>query len=103
MHIVGKIKQLLQKYKELQDVIAILSLEELSEEDRIIVDKVRKIKRFLSQFFSIVEVFTRIVEKYISLLVIISGFKRIVFGSIDSASEKSFHLKGSTCNIPPLP
>ena len=83
LHIVGKIKQLLQRYKELQDVIVILKLEELLEEDRIIVDKVRKIKRFLSQLFAIIEVFTRIIEKYVSLSFIILRFKRIVFGSID--------------------
>merc|ERR1711972_892257 len=71
----GEVKQLLQRYKELQDVIAILGLEELSEEDRIVVDRARKIERFLSQPFSVAEVFTRIAGKYVSLSATISGFR----------------------------
>merc|ERR1712066_295198 len=71
----GEVKQLLQRYKELQDVIAILGLEELSEEDRIVVDRARKLERFLSQPFSVAEVFTRILGKYVSLLSTICGFQ----------------------------
>merc|ERR1712039_945283 len=77
----GEVKQLLQRYKELQDVIAILGLEEVSEEDRIVVDRAKKIERFLSQPFSVAEVFTRIAGKYVSLSATISGFRKIIPGA----------------------
>eukprot|EP00408_Alexandrium_pacificum_P057226 CAMPEP_0171167528 /NCGR_PEP_ID=MMETSP0790-20130122/7251_1 /TAXON_ID=2925 /ORGANISM="Alexandrium catenella, Strain OF101" /LENGTH=459 /DNA_ID=CAMNT_0011632359 /DNA_START=753 /DNA_END=2132 /DNA_ORIENTATION=- len=84
------VKQMLQRYKELQDVIAILGLEELSDQDRIVVDRARKVERFLSQPFFVAEVFTRIQGKYVSLLDTIVGFSRIVQGELDEVSEGEF-------------
>ena len=84
MRTAGKVKQLLQCYKELQDVIAILGLEELLEEDHIIANRARKPKRFLSQPFSVAEIFTRIKGKYISLYKTLTDFRRIVLGAVDS-------------------
>lgn len=78
--IATSVKQILQRYKELQDVIAILGLEELSDQDRLIVDRARKIERFLSQPFFVAEVFTRIQGAYVSLDETIFGFSQIVNG-----------------------
>jgi F-type H+-transporting ATPase subunit beta len=90
----GEVKQLLQRYKELQDVIAILGLEELSVEDRIVVDRARKLERFLSQPFSVAEVFTRIKGEYVSLRRTLADFRRIVSGAVDSMAESAFYLRG---------
>ena len=84
MRIVKKVKQLLQRYKELQDVIVILGLEELSEEDQIIANRAHKLKRFLSQPFSVAEIFTRIKGKYTNSLRTLTDFQRIVLGAVDS-------------------
>jgi len=89
------VKQILQRYKELQDVIAILGLEELSDQDRIVVNRARKVERFLSQPFFVAEVFTRIQGKYVSLNDTIMGFSQIVQGEFDEMSEGEFYLKGS--------
>lgn len=93
--IATSVKQILQRYKELQDVIAILGLEELSDQDRVIVDRARKIERFLSQPFFVAEVFTRIQGAYVSLDETIHGFSQIVNGSLDNWSEGAFYLKGA--------
>ena len=77
----------LQRYKELQDVIAILGLEELCNQDRVIVNRARKIERFLSQAFFVAEIFTRIQGSYVSLDETIHGFSQIVNGSLDNWSE----------------
>jgi F-type H+-transporting ATPase subunit beta len=92
------VKQMLQRYKELQDVIAILGLEELSDQDRVIVNRARKVERFLSQPFFVAEVFTRIQGKYVSLENTISGFSSIVQGEFDEMSEGDFYLKGALCS-----
>ncbi|MFN9174372.1 MAG: F0F1 ATP synthase subunit beta [Synechocystis sp.] len=84
----------LQRYKELQDIIAILGLDELSEEDRIVVDRARKIERFLSQPFFVAEVFTGAPGKYVSLADTIKGFKMILAGELDDLPEQSFYLVG---------
>jgi len=97
--IATSVKQILQRYKELQDVIAILGLEELSDQDRLIVDRARKIERFLSQPFFVAEVFTRIQGAYVSLDETIFGFSQIVNGSLDDWSEGAFYLKGAISNI----
>jgi len=89
------VKQILQRYKELQDVIAILGLEELSDQDRVVVNRARKIERFLSQAFFVAEVFTRIQGAYVSLDETIYGFGQIVNGFYDDWSEGSFYLKGA--------
>jgi F-type H+-transporting ATPase subunit beta len=92
-------KQLLQRYKELQDVIAILGLEELSDQDRVVVNRARKIERFLSQPFFVAEVFTRIQGAYVSLHDTIMGFNQIVTGELDTCSEGAFYLKGTISDI----
>merc|ERR1719161_898598 len=89
------VKQVLQRYKELQDVIAILGLDELTDEDRTVVNRARKIERFLSQPFFVAEVFTRISGRYVTLAATVEGFDKIVSGECDSIAEGSFYLKGS--------
>ena len=90
---------LLQRYKELQDLIAILGLEELSNQDTLTVSRARKVERFLSQPFAVAEVFTRIQGRYVSLQDSIAGFSSIVAGDCDSLPEGSFYLKGALCDI----
>ena len=85
----------LQKYKELKDIIAILGMDELSEEDKLIVARARKIQRFLSQPFFVAEVFTGAPGKYVSLKETIRGFKGIVEGEYDSLPEQAFYMVGS--------
>ena len=88
-------KQLLQRYRELQDLIAILGLEELSELDRLTVNRSRKIERYLSQPFFVAEIFTRIEGQYVTLSQTISSFHLIATGIYDSWDEGSFYLKGT--------
>ena len=88
------VKQTLQRYKELQDIIAILGLDELSEEDRLIVARARKIERFLSQPFFVAEVFTGSSGKYVSLSETIRGFNLILSGKFDDLPEQAFYLVG---------
>ena len=85
----------LQRYKELKDIIAILGMDELSEEDKLIVARARKIQRFLSQPFFVAEVFTGSPGKYVSLKDTIAGFKGIVDGEYDSIPEQAFYMVGS--------
>jgi F-type H+-transporting ATPase subunit beta len=89
------VKQTLQRYKELQDIIAILGLDELSEEDRLIVARARKIERFLSQPFFVAEVFTGSPGKYVSLAETIQGFNLILSGELDALPEQAFYLVGT--------
>jgi len=89
------VKQTLQRYKELQDIIAILGLDELSEEDRQVVARARKIERFLSQPFFVAEVFTGSPGKYVSLKETITGFNKILSGELDDLPEQSFYLVGT--------
>jgi F-type H+-transporting ATPase subunit beta len=86
-YVATNVKQMLQRYKELQDVIAILGLEELSNQDRVVVNRARKIERFLSQPFFVAEIFTRIQGRYVCLNDTIIGFSQIVNGSLDIWSE----------------
>jgi len=90
-----KVKQTLQRYKELQDIIAILGLDELSEEDRLTVARARKIERFLSQPFFVAEVFTGSPGKYVSLAETIRGFTMILGGELDDLPEQAFYLVGN--------
>ena len=90
----GNVKQTLQRYKELQDIIAILGLDELSEEDRQTVARARKIERFLSQPFFVAEVFTGSPGKYVSLADCIQGFNMILSGELDDLPEQAFYLVG---------
>ena len=89
-----RIKQTLQRYKELQDIIAILGLDELSEEDRLTVARARKVERFLSQPFFVAEVFTGSPGKYVSLADSIPGFNDLLDGKYDALPEQSFYLVG---------
>ena len=89
------VKQTLQRYKELQDIIAILGLDELSEEDRRVVARARKIERFLSQPFFVAEVFTGSPGKYVTLAETVVGFNIILKGYLDQLPEQSFYLVGN--------
>jgi ATP synthase, F1 beta subunit len=93
--IAQSVKGTLQRYKELQDIIAILGLDELSEEDRLVVARARKVERFLSQPFFVAEVFTGSPGKYVSLVETIEGFKAILAGELDNLPEQSFYLVGT--------
>lgn len=89
------VQQTLQRYKELKDIIAILGMDELSEEDKLIVRRARKIQRFLSQPFFVAEVFTGSPGKYVTLKETIRGFKGIVAGDYDDLPEQAFYMVGS--------
>ena len=89
-----KVRQTLQKYKELQEIIAILGIDELSEEDKLVVARARRIERFLSQPFFVAEVFTGLSGKYVSLEESVNGFQRILKGEFDSLPEQAFYLVG---------
>ena len=89
------VQKILQRYKDLQDIIAILGMEELSEEDKITVRRARKIQKFLSQPFFVAETFTGHAGKYCSLKETIRGFKEILDGKMDDVDESKFYMKGS--------
>jgi len=93
--IAQNIKSTLQRYKELQDIIAILGLDELSEEDRLTVARARKVERFLSQPFFVAEVFTGSPGKYVSLADSIDGFTKLLEGEMDDLPEQAFYLVGN--------
>jgi F-type H+-transporting ATPase subunit beta len=88
------VKETLQRYKELQDIIAILGIDELSEEDRTVVARARKLERFLSQPFFVAEIFTGSPGKYVSLEDTLKGFKMILNGELDDLPEQAFYLVG---------
>ena len=85
----------LQRYKELRDIIAILGMDELSAEDKLLVARARKIQRFLSQPFHVAEVFTGAPGKYVSLRETIRGFKMITNGECDHLPEQAFYMVGT--------
>lgn len=91
----NQVKQILQKYKELQDIIAILGVDELSEEDKQIVSRARKIQKFLSQPFSVAETFTGKPGKLVKLSDTLYGFRQIVDGHLDHIPEQAFYMTGS--------
>jgi len=88
------VQNTLQRYKELRDIIAILGMDELSEEDKQIVARARKIQRFLSQPFFVAQVFTGADGKYVSLKETIAGFKAILSGEMDQYPEQAFYMVG---------
>src|SRR5712672_2397817 len=90
-----QVKQILQRYKDLQDIIAILGIDELSEEDRLTVSRARKIQKFLSQPFFVAQQFTGLEGKYVSIADTIRGFKEIVEGKHDEIPEQDFYLMGT--------
>jgi ATP synthase F1 beta subunit len=89
------VKLVLQKYKDLQDIIAILGIDELSEEDRLIVARARKVQRFLSQPFFVAEQFTGKAGRYVKVADTIKGFKEIVEGKHDDLPEQAFYMVGT--------
>ena len=89
------VQNILQRYKELRDIIAILGMDELSEDDKLAVARARKIQRFLSQPFTVAEVFTGTSGKYVSLKDTINGFKAIVSGEYDHLPEQAFYMVGT--------
>ena len=89
------VKETLQRYKELQDIIAILGIDELSEEDRLVVARARKVERFLSQPFFVAEIFTGSPGKYVSLEETIKGFTMVLNGDLDELPEQAFYLVGN--------
>jgi F-type H+-transporting ATPase subunit beta len=90
-----RVKETLQKYKELQDIIAILGMEELSEEDKLIVHRARRVQRFLSQPFHVAEQFTGIPGTLVDIKDTIKGFNMIMDGELDKYPEAAFNLRGT--------
>jgi len=93
--IAESVKETLQRYKELQDIIAILGIDELSEEDRLTVARARKVERFLSQPFFVAEIFTGSPGEYVSLEDTIKGFSMTLNGELDDLPEQAFYLVGN--------
>jgi F-type H+-transporting ATPase subunit beta len=89
------VKRLLQRYKDLQDIIAILGMDELSEEDKLTVSRARKVQRFLSQPFHVAEVFTGAPGKYVKVGDTVRSFKEIIDGKHDNVPEQAFYMKGT--------
>ena len=94
-NVAREVQLVLQKYKELQDIIAILGMDELSEEDKLLVARARKIQKFLSQPFHVAEQFVGIPGKYVKLADSIEGFSTILSGELDTIPEQAFYMKGS--------
>jgi F-type H+-transporting ATPase subunit beta len=94
-----QIKQILQRYKDLQDIIAILGIDELSEDDRLTVARARKVQRFLSQPFHVAEQFTGFKGKYVKLADSIRSFKEILEGKHDSIPEQAFYMQGTIDDV----
>ena len=97
--VANKVQEILQKYKELQDIISILGMEELSEEDKLTVNRARKIQRFLSQPFHVAENFTGVPGKYVPVKETIRGFKAIIDGEMDSYPEAAFFNVGTIDDV----
>jgi F-type H+-transporting ATPase subunit beta len=94
-NVANQVKEVLQRYKELQDIIAILGIDELSDEDKVTVQRARKIERFLSQPFFVATQFTGIDGKYVPIAESIRGFKEILEGKHDEIPERAFFMKGT--------
>jgi len=94
-----RVQQVLQRYKDLQDIIAILGMEELSDEDKITVSRARKIQKFLSQPFFVAEAFTGTPGKYVKLEDTVKGFKMILDGELDEVGEQEFYMKGDITEV----
>jgi F-type H+/Na+-transporting ATPase subunit beta len=98
-HVARELQRVLQRYKDLQDIIAILGLDELSPEDKLAVYRARKIQRFLSQPFTVAAVFTGTEGKYVPVKETIRGFKMILDGELDDVSEGDFYMKGGIDDV----
>ena len=93
-HVAARVQEILQRYKDLQDIIAILGMDELTEEDKVIVSRARRLERFLSQPFHVAEQFTGIEGRYVKLEDTIESFERVAAGEFDHFSEQAFYMKG---------
>src|SRR5438067_11650488 len=93
-NVARNVQKVLQRYKDLQDIIAILGVDELSDEDKLTVARARKLQRFFSQAFTVAEVFTGKEGRYVPLKETISGFKEVLEGKYDHVGESYFYLKG---------
>merc|ERR1711896_13635 len=93
-NIARQVQKVLQDYKSLQDIIAILGMDELSEEDKLTVSRARKIARFLSQPFFVAEIFTGTPGKFVDLETVISDFEEVLSGACDDMPENSFYMIG---------
>jgi F-type H+-transporting ATPase subunit beta len=93
------VQKILQRYKDLQDIIAILGMDELTEEDKVIVGRARRIQKFLSQPFHVAETFTGIAGKYTKLEDTIESFERVVSGEFDHLPEQAFYMKGGIVDV----
>ncbi|HEV7773385.1 MAG TPA: F0F1 ATP synthase subunit beta, partial [Conexibacter sp.] len=98
-NVANQVKNMLQRYKELQDIIAILGIDELSDEDKLIVQRARKVERFLSQPFNVAEQFTGTPGAYVPIAETIRGFKEIIEGKHDELPERVFLLKGTIDDV----
>ncbi|PIU62751.1 MAG: F0F1 ATP synthase subunit beta [Armatimonadetes bacterium CG07_land_8_20_14_0_80_40_9] len=94
-YVAREVQRILQRYKELQDIIAILGMEELSDEDKVIVGRARRLQRFLSQPFFVAEQFTGVAGKYVHVEEAIKGFKEIISGEHDALPEQAFYMVGT--------
>jgi F-type H+-transporting ATPase subunit beta len=97
--IANQVKEILQRYKELQDIIAILGIDELGEEDKVLVQRARKIERFLSQPFHVAEQFTGSPGQYVPIAETVRSFKELLEGKHDDLPESAFLLKGSIDDV----
>ena len=89
------VKKILQRYKDLQDIIAILGIDELSDDDKITVARARKIQKFLSQPFHVAEQFTGIPGRYVKIADTVRSFKGVLDGKYDDIPEQAFHMQGA--------
>jgi F-type H+-transporting ATPase subunit beta len=93
-NVAREVQRILQRYKDLQDIIAILGMDELSEDDKVIVQRARKIQKFLSQPFFVAEQFTGMAGRYVKLEDTVKSFKAMVAGEYDHLPEQAFYMKG---------
>jgi F-type H+-transporting ATPase subunit beta len=97
--VASEVRRILQRYKELQDIIAILGMEELSEDDKRIVARARRVQRFLSQPFAVAEQFTGITGKLVHLEETVASFERVVAGEFDELPEQAFYMVGGIDDV----
>src|SRR5205823_6523851 len=98
-NVANEVKQVLQRYRDLQDIIAILGIEELSDDDRLTVNRARKLERFLSQPFHVAEQFTGTPGVFVPIAESIRGFKEILEGKHDDLPERAFFMKGTIDDV----
>jgi hypothetical protein len=94
-----RVQEILQEYKSLQDIIAILGMDELSEDDKLTVARARRLQRFLSQPFTVAEVFTGRKGKFVDLATNIAGFKAVISGEYDTLPENAFYMQGGISDV----